>query len=55
MLEGDSKKNVDNYAGGAVTLRAALRWAALKGYHIATVDVKTAFLWAPRRNVERTI
>ena len=32
MLEGDSKKSVDNYAGGAdsLTLRAALRLAALK-------------------------
>ena len=40
-----------NYAGGAdgVLLRSMLRKAAAKRWHCATVDVRTAFLLAPRR------
>ena len=38
------------YAGGvdSVTVRMALRWAALQKWTVATLDVKTAFLNAPR-------
>ena len=38
------------YAGGvdSVTVRMALRWAALQSWTVATLDVKTAFLNAPR-------
>ena len=43
-----------NYAGGAdgVLLRAMLRKTGAKKWHCATVDVKTAFLLAPRREAE---
>ena len=38
------------YSGGvdSVTVRMALRWAALQKWTVATLDVKTAFLNAPR-------
>ena len=43
-----------NYAGGAdgVLLRSMLRKAASKRWHCATVDVRTAFLLAPRREAQ---
>ena len=43
-----------NYAGGAdgVLLRALLRKAGAKKWQCATVDVKTAFLLAPRREAD---
>ena len=43
-----------NYAGGAdgVLLRSMLRKTAAKRWHCATVDVRTAFLLAPRREAQ---
>eukprot|EP00913_Durusdinium_trenchii_P001118 g1026.t1 len=58
LLQADQNgKNPENYAGGAdsLTLRIALRQAALRSWSVATCDVRTAFLWAPRRKSSRTI
>ena len=45
------------YAGGAdaTVLRALLRKSALEGWSTASLDVKTAFLLAPRRDASRRL
>lgn len=45
-----SSEEGSTYAGGvdSVTVRTALRWGALQGWTAAVLDIKTAFLNAPR-------
>lgn len=45
-----TQEEVPTYAGGAdaITVRLALRLGALRGWFVAPLDVKTAFLNAPR-------
>ena len=55
--ERESLSKQDLYAGGidGVALRCALRRAAHNGWSVGTIDVKTAFLLAPRTKSQRML
>ena len=56
-LENLISVKAQNYAGGidSTALRAVLRKGASQGWQIATTDIRTAFLLAPRTRDERTL